>query len=260
MVESRFMIICTFNLRCVWDGDGVNAFVNRAGLILEKIAAAKPDVIGFQEGTVQILAFLERHLPDYVIVFNQRDANFGGEGLAIAIRKETAGLVGLDFFWLSETPDVPGSRFAEQSWCPRVTQGAICRRKSDGKLFRVYNTHLDHESDSARILGVRCLMGRMAADLAKHDFPFFLLGDFNATPESETIRFCDTCDLVPMVELTRSVGGTFHDFGRREPIKIDYIYAGAKTAVLPYTAERWEERLGGVFLSDHYPVCVTVGF
>lgn len=254
------MKITTFNLRCVWDRDGVNAFVNRAGLILDKIAAAQPDVIGFQEGILQTIAFLERNLPDYVIVFNQRNADFGGEGLAFAIRKATTGLVGLDFFWLSETPDVPGSRFAEQSPCPRVAQCTICRRKSDGKLFRVYNAHLDHVSDSARILGIRCLMERVVADLAKHELPFFLLGDFNATPESETIRFCNTYDLAPMVELTRDIGGTWHDFGRREPMKIDYIYADAKTAALPHAAERWEECVGGVFLSDHYPVCATIDF
>lgn len=253
------MKIVTFNVRCVWIGDGVNSFINRAAQIYLKINAEKPDVIGFQECVPNIVNLLRRMLPDYTIIFNQRDEHFGGEGLAIAVRNETVSLIGMDFFWLSPTPSVPGSRFKEQSPCPRITQCAICRTVADGKLFRFYNAHLDHVSDKARILGIKSLMKRVKKDLEKYDIPFFLVGDFNALPDSETVAFCDNYSEVPMVELTKSVGGTWHNFGKRDPVKIDYIYTDAATASsATYSATRWEDECQGVYLSDHYPVCVEL--
>ena len=95
--------IVSFNLRCVWDGDGVNCFLNRAAGILQKISEEKPDVIGFQEGTEENIGYLRQHLNGYDIFYNQREADFSGEGIAVAVRTETVTLLGLDFFWLSET-------------------------------------------------------------------------------------------------------------------------------------------------------------
>ena len=48
--------IVSYNLRSVWDGDGANAFPNRAGGILEKIREEKPDVIeGQGEGETPVI-------------------------------------------------------------------------------------------------------------------------------------------------------------------------------------------------------------
>ncbi|MBO5670474.1 MAG: endonuclease/exonuclease/phosphatase family protein [Clostridia bacterium] len=252
--------IVSFNLRCVWDGDGVNCFPNRAAGILLKIWAEKPDVIGFQEGTEENVAFLRENLKGYDIIYNQRDADFGGEGLAVAVRTETVTLLGVDFFWLSETPDVPGSRYAIQSDCPRICQCLLLKKNDTKQLFRVYNNHLDHVSDSARILGIKQVMERVAADSTKFGtVPGFILGDFNAEPGSETIEYCDNYKPYPIKDLTAGMEGTFHDFGRlEEPVKIDFIYTDVKTAEKPYTVTRWMDERCGVYLSDHYPVCLEI--
>jgi len=252
--------IVSFNLRCVWDGDGVNCFPNRAAGILLKIWAEKPDVIGFQEGTEENVAFLRENLKGYDIIYNQRNADFGGEGLAVAVRTETVTLLGVDFFWLSETPDVPGSRYAIQSECPRICQCLLFKKNDTKQLFRVYNNHLDHISDSARILGIKQVMERVAQDSTKFGtVPGFILGDFNAEPGSETIEYCDNYKPYPIKDLTAGMEGTFHDFGRLEqPVKIDFIYTDAKTAEKPYTVTRWMDERCGVYLSDHYPVCLEI--
>lgn len=253
--------IVSYNLRSVWNGDGANAFPNRAGGILEKIREEKPDVICFQEGIELSIAFLRRHLkPDYDIIYNQRDADFGGEGLAVAVRTETVTLLGVDFFWLSETPYEPGSRYAIQSNCPRICQCLLFKKNDTKQLFRVYNNHLDHISDSARILGIKQVMERVAQDSTKFGtVPGFILGDFNAEPGSETIEYCDNYKPYPIKDLTAGMEGTFHDFGRLEqPVKIDFIYTDAKTAEKPYTVTRWMDERCGVYLSDHYPVCLEI--
>jgi len=146
------MKLVTFNIRCSWDKDGINNFLHRAGGIACVIKSEKPDVVCFQECTDQIYDLLKTFLPDYHIVFNQRNADLKGEGLATALRKDSAELLGLESFWLSPTPYLPGSRYEEQSLCPRICQCVTVR--CEDKIFRVYNVHLDHKSDLARRLGI----------------------------------------------------------------------------------------------------------
>lgn len=265
---SNFKIV-SFNLRCVWGEDGQNNFLSRAGGIIDKIYKESPDVIGFQEATDKNIAFLRRALPTYTIYFNQRDDDFGGEGVATAVKNGSLGLLSLDFFWLSETPYIPGSRYKIQSPCPRVCQCLLFKRPN-GELLRVYNNHLDHESDEARILGIGQVLRRIKEDVEKYPSAFFVLGDFNAVPDSKTVQFCKNSTEPRMVDLTEKSGGTYHEFGTLDPkkypkaegeypaFKIDYIFADAKTAQKPFKLEKWTKEHRGVFLSDHYPLCVEI--
>lgn len=251
--------IVTYNLRCVYsdEQDGVNCFWNRVGSILHRIEQEQPDVIAFQEATEISVDFLKPHLPAYDLLFDQRGANYDGEGLAIAVRRVSFYLLTNDFFWLSPTPDIPGSRYEGQSSCPRICQCALLKRRVDGQMVRVYNVHLDHVSDDARVRGIRPVIARMAADREKADYPVFLLGDFNALPASEPIAFCRENAAFPLTELTEEVTVTFHNYGRNAD-KIDYIFADAATAALPRTVTRWDGDRAGVWLSDHYPVAVSL--
>ena len=254
------MKIVTFNLRCAWDGDGINSFPHRAGSILNKIKKESPEVICFQEGIEKNVAFLRNALPEYHIVFNQRNNDYRGEGIATALKKDSVELLGLDSFWLSPTPQIPGTRFEEQSVCPRICQ-CILLRHANGKMFRVYNTHLDHKGEQARVLGIQAVLQRMQADLGILDVPFFLMGDFNATPDEETIRICSESTSPVVKELTEPITLTFHNYGRiTENYKIDYIYADAATAQLPIAVAPWDDATDGIYLSDHYPLQIELSF
>lgn len=251
------MKIVTFNIRCSWDKDGINSFPHRAGGILQKISEELPDVIFFQECTEKNVNVLKNILSDYQIVFNQRNDEYRGEGLATALRKQTAELLGLNAFWLSPTPNIPGSRFEEQSKAPRICQSVMFR--CEDKIFRGYNVHLDHICDAARRLGIEVVLNQIQCDFEKQPFPFFLCGDFNTTPESEAIQKCNDFQPIQLTELTKSIDHTFHDFGRRtEPTKIDYIFADTATASNPYTVTLWTDESDGIYLSDHYPLCVEL--
>ncbi len=251
---KKELCLVSFNLRCLFLGDGINSFLHRAGMILHKIDEKRPDVICFQEATGEIVPFLKKHLPEYELHFRGRNADLGGEGLCAALNKSTAQLFDADIFWLSPTPFVPGSRFENQSDCPCICQ-SLSVRLDGGVVFRLYHTHLDHISDEARILGIRQVMDRVSRDREKGEDPLFILGDFNAHPDSSTIAFCDHFDEVKIRDLTRETGGTFHDFGRSpEPEKIDYIYTDLATAACPHQVELWKDTDSGIYLSDHYPV------
>lgn len=254
------MKIVTFNLRSVWIGDGINGFIHRAGMILDKIDREMPEVICFQEAIEKHAAFLERHMPEYQLVYNGRTTQRRGEGLITAVRRDRVEVLGQDCFWLSPTPNVPGSRFPEQSDCPRICQAMLLRIKGEDEPFWVYNNHLDHRSDSARILGIRQVMERVKQDQMKAALPVFILGDLNATPESETVRYLAGYADFPVKELTDGFELTFHNYGKKEPpYRIDYIFVDEKTAGKEHRMELWADELDGIYLSDHYPICLEIG-
>ena len=253
---ENFQIV-TFNLRYLWDGDGINSFVHRGALILEKIRAEMPDVICFQEAVDKNIEFLNSNLAEYNFVHAHRSAKYTGEGVAIAYKRARYNLFSLDTFWLSDTPEVAGSRIEGQSSCPRICQCALLQEKSSGELFRAVNVHLDYGNDEVESKEMAQIIAYLNEKNAVLDVPFFVLGDFNSEPDTKTIALCKNSSAPKMVELTEEIKHTFHDFGRRsDDCKIDYIFTDVKTAEIPYKVERWEECLNGIYLSDHYPISV----
>ncbi len=247
------MKIVTFNLRCVYNRDGINSFVHRALVISDKIREEQPDVIGFQEVIPKSLEVLERLLPEYLFVGQFRNADYLGEGLYTAVRKENCMLLGFETVWLSPTPYEAGSRFENQSHCPRICVAAKIRHKDSGKIFRVFNIHLDHISDEARVLGMTAAF--KFADGFKDNVPEVFLGDLNAEPDSETIALC--CAREGIVDVTADVGATFHGYGKTA-VKIDYIFLTSELAEKLLGVEKWEDEKDGIYLSDHYPVCAEL--
>lgn len=253
------MKVVSFNIRCPWVDDGINSMPHRLGAILQKLDDEKPEVVCFQEVIEKTAQFFQKHACDYVVLYNGREKNYNGEGLMTLLRKDAVELLATDFFWLSPTPYVPASRFEVQSDCPRVTQVLLVRVKGEAQPFWVYNNHLDHVSDQARILGIQQVMARVSADQERCAAPVFILGDFNAKPDSETIRYCDTYEAFPVINVTKDIGTTFHNFGKKlEGPQIDYIYTDTATAAKPHSIVKWTDEQDGVYLSDHYPVCLTI--
>lgn len=248
------MKIVTFNLRCLYNGDGVQSFVHRAGLILDKIAERKPEIICFQEANDQNIGFLRKYLaPEYIVLLNRRHEGLIGEGLAVAFRPEKCSLHGLEAFWLSPTPNVVGSRFSTQSDLPRICQKLWFKNEETGAIFKIYNIHLDHINEDARLQQMEVVLNRVKEETE----PVFVLGDFNTYPDGGV---CDFCKAQGYVDVTASIPVTFHDFGRRNPpVKIDYIWTDPKTAERVSGVTAWEDCVNGIFLSDHYPVEMTLG-
>ncbi|MBQ8288676.1 MAG: endonuclease/exonuclease/phosphatase family protein [Clostridia bacterium] len=246
--------IVTFNLRMDNKHDGENYFFNRAPFILETIQAKKPDILCFQEATAKILNWLRENLTEYTVAGIGRGKDFSDEANPVAFRKDRFELFGLDQFWLSPTPHVPGSRYLVQSPCPRICVTATLRPVGEGRLIRIYNTHLDHVSKQARSNGLSSIMHRISEDAAAFKTPLLLTGDMNADPTEPCIREAIEAGLI---DFTESVKTTFHDFGRlKEDCKIDYVFANKKCKLKD--VEVWDYIKDGLYLSDHYPVeCVV---
>lgn len=247
------LTIVTFNLRMDNRADGANYFFSRAPFILETLGAEKPDVICFQEATPKILEWLKVNLSDYTVVGCGRGADLSDEANPVAFRKDRFELFALDQFWLSPTPHIPGSRYEEQSTCPRICMTAVLRLKGSERLVRIYNTHLDHVSEKARTHGMESVLGKMASDDGSYNIPKLLAGDMNAYPSERCIQAAKASGLT---DFTESVVHSFHDFGRQKTDKkIDYIFG---TGCVCRSVKVWDMQKGELYLSDHYPLCCEV--
>ena len=163
------MKIVTYNLRNQWHRDEQNGFIHRVGLMYHVIEREQPDVIAFQEVMPRQLEVLEKIFPDYMFVGQGRDADLQGEALYTAIKKSTCQFCGMDIFWLSPQPYVPATRFETQSECPRICVDVLVRHKESGKMFRIYDVHLDHIESEAKAKGMKVvgLTGAKPSKLAE---------------------------------------------------------------------------------------------
>ena len=245
------MKLVTFNIRYDCGKDGENNFEFRKDLILRKIRAEMPEVICFQEVLTHIAAWLKESLPEYYVVGCPREQNLVGEGLYIAYRHDKLGLFRLENFWLSPTPEVPASRYQEQSKCPRVCTEVILQDIASSQCFRVVNVHLDHISSLARVLGTQQILDKLEKESFLPDIPAIVTGDFNATPDAPEIQLFKNAPKLRCV--TEGIGNTFHGYGKAEPMEIDYIFAHPD--IQCEKAEKWTDTDGPVYISDHYPVC-----
>ena len=134
----------TFNIRCDYGQDDENCFDNRKPLILKKIEREEPDILCFQEVLPHVALWLRENLKEYCVIGCGRGEALDDEQMTVAFRKDRCNLIEMRTFWLSDTPGVPGSRYEQQSICPRTATEALLQEYATGRVFRVVNTHLDH--------------------------------------------------------------------------------------------------------------------
>lgn len=251
----------SFNIRLNIASDGEHAWPHRAERAASVIRFHEPDVVGLQEAMFDQLEDLSESLPEYEWVGKGRDdGKSGGEFSAIMYRPDRLELEKTETFWLSETPDVPGSK----SWdaaITRVVTWALFERKSDGQRFYHFNTHFDHIGEEARRQSARMII--QAIENREEDLPVVVTGDFNAQPDSDPYAVIVE-SLVDAREISASAphgpGGTFGGFvaSRNPSHRIDYVFVTPGVEVIRFAtlAEHWD----GVHASDHYPVMADVVF
>ncbi|MDR1681734.1 MAG: endonuclease/exonuclease/phosphatase family protein [Prevotellaceae bacterium] len=253
--------VMTFNVRYDNPDDSLNSWPYRKDAAAEIIREYDVDVLGTQEVLHHQLNDLKDRLPGYdAIGVGRADGKEAGEYSAIFYKQDKFDEELSGWFWLSETPEVAGSKGWDAA-CERIATWAVLKEKHSHKRLFFINTHLDHVGQTARREGAKLLLDRVAA--LSDGLPVVITGDFNASPESDVIQqvltggiFFDTRLLAtPAPE----INGTFHGFGaipvERRPI-IDYIFVTGHVAVNAYTVV--PEKREAVYLSDHRPVYVEI--
>jgi endonuclease/exonuclease/phosphatase family metal-dependent hydrolase len=253
--------VMTFNIRYDNPGDSLNNWQFRKDVVAETIKEYDVDLLGTQEVLANQLRDLKERLPQYATIgVGRADGKEAGEYSAIFYKQDKFEVEKSGYFWLSETPEVAGSKGWDAA-CERIATWAVLKEKDSNKRLFFINTHLDHVGKTARREGVKLLLERVKAESC--GLPVIITGDFNASPESEVVqqvltdgKFFDTRLLTPSVP---EINGTYHEFGKIPVEKrtvIDYIFVTGDIAVNAYTVV--PEKRDEVYLSDHRPVYVKI--
>src|SRR5690625_792844 len=105
--QTELLRIMTFNIETDFELD--NLWPIRLPLIQELITHEQPDVIGTQEGDYNQLQDLSMFLHDYDWIGLGREGGKKDEFMAIFYNKHRLNIQESGNYWLSETPDIPGS-------------------------------------------------------------------------------------------------------------------------------------------------------
>ena len=250
--------VMTFNVRYASD-EGPQRWALRRPVMVSLIRKAHPDVIGTQELLQRQGDDLVRALPDYRWFGRDRRGEHADEHMGVLYRHDRLRLVRSGDFWLSDTPDRPGSmdwgtdlpRMA--TWAEFETRGSTPRR------FLFVDTHFAHREQDAEARGraAALILARLPA--LAGDLPVVLAGDMNARPNSAAYRAFAQALSDAREHAVRRHGpdGTYHDFTGVADRRIDYLFTrGFKARVV--ATDTFHQ--GPVYPSDHFPVSARLTF
>lgn len=262
----RELTVISFNLRYDNVNDGINSWSNRKQLLNQFLEGEQPDVIGFQEVLGHQLEDVKSFMPLYTSIEAGRDDGVSkGEMTPIFFKKGKYDLLASSHFWLSDTPDIPGS----MSWgtlFPRIVTWVKLRDIASGYIFYVFNTHLSHVSEYARNQSASLLLEKIRVLAGKA--PVVLMGDFNGQPDDRMYKTITGHwdGYIPMwdtrfesLNVALNPPGTFNGFGSNtDEVIIDHIFVNNLFSTVNF--DTYPVIQDGVFISDHYPIKAVLIF
>jgi endonuclease/exonuclease/phosphatase family metal-dependent hydrolase len=246
--------VMTFNVRYPSPDDGPNLWENRRDILVETIRLKDPDLMGTQELFYSQGQYIVEKLPEYSWFGISRRGNHEDEHMGVFYKKDRLKLLDSGNFWLSETPEIPGSMSWDVS-LPRMVTWGLFEIVGTRQRFYHYNTHFPHrrQDQEARVECAKVIADRMRTLPA--NLPFILTGDFNAQAGEEVYKV-----LVPplkdaWVETVQKSGPETTSSrwtGNTEGRRIDWILYRGNIRVVE--AETVTHNRDGRYPSDHYPV------
>ncbi|QDV64014.1 endonuclease/exonuclease/phosphatase family protein [Crateriforma conspicua] len=256
--------VMTFNIRYNNPKDGADAWPHRIDMVADRIRQSA-DVVGLQEARQEQIQDLAGRLDEYQwFGVGRDDGQQGGEFCPIFYRADRLKLLETKVAWLSETPDVPGSK----SWDAAITRLMTMvkfRDQKSGGVFWMINTHFDHRGPQSRIESAKII--RTTAQQFAADYPVVVTGDFNCLPDSRPYQIITDDDDESLLADARTITQTPHrgpdstwsgfrevEDGRR----IDFIFVTSDVQVRRHVT--FGDQVGGRFPSDHLPVVAAIRF
>jgi endonuclease/exonuclease/phosphatase family metal-dependent hydrolase len=247
------------------DADGWENTANpRRQRVLDTIAAMDPDILGMQEVLANQVSDLSAALPGYAFVGVGRDDGIsGGEHMAVYVRSSRLTILASGHYWLSDTPEVPGTVFP-CSGSRRMVTWLRLRDELTGRTLLFANTHWDNACQESRERSATLMRSRWA-QLAAGD-PVVMTGDLNQSVDNvavQTLLIAEPTGTTQLLDGYRAVNPaasderTFHGFnGGTQGSRIDYVLHDAAFRTTAATIVR--TAYDGRYPSDHYPVTGTL--
>ena len=280
--------VMSFNVQ-VESGSKVRADI-RADMLHDLLDEYMPDSIGLQEVTPLWEGMMKNFIfnASYACVGEQRAP--GQEASLIYYRTDKFELVDSGTFWLSDTPDVKGSKFEESQYI-RICTWAHLRDRVTGKEYVHVNTHLDNlGSSEGRALRTKQITVILRFIQRFGDTPMVMTGDLNqAAVNSENKQYAvyktltgakafeladgtkayspfsntryDAPDNMPEGFCASMTASHDPNGSKYNPAKepIDYVlYTASSLTALSYKLRLFDRC--GMYLSDHLPVISEIKF
>lgn len=268
------------------DARAGNGWERRCPVVCGIIGVESFDIFGAQEVFHSQLEDLREALPQYESIgVGRDDGKKAGEYAPIFYKKDRIRCLASGTFWLSETPEVAGSKGWDAKY-PRICTWGRFKDLKSGKKFWMFNLHMDHRGVEARRQSCHLVLEKVKQMCGKQ--PYILVGDFNVDQKNEIYNII-------------ADSGVFHDsyqtaqvrFAETGPMnyfkpdfktdrRIDHVFLSPKLKALDYavlTYSYWEEvepdekakadiaaGKEGVVVhkqrlpSDHYPIGVHIEY
>jgi len=176
--------IVTFNVLCSLCDPAFDKWSMRLEYFRDLFARHDPDLIGLQElifpAEVDQMVALLPH-PYAAIYWPGNDDLNAYPDATVLYRTDRFELLDHGFFWLSPTPDVPGSKGFAASQLIRLVTWTRLKRLADGRELTFATTHFDNNQPS-QPLSAPVLLERAEPWAAAG--PTVVVGDFNSKPDS----------------------------------------------------------------------------
>lgn len=249
--------VISFNVR--YKDDDYGSVEGRSKLICAALEQYAPDSFGVQEATQQWLDILSEKMTAYDCVAQLREEGEGAEASAVYYLKDKYTLLDSGTIWLSDTPDVFGSKY-EDSGCPRIATWATLKNKTTGEAYTHINTHLDFNYETVQSKQIQVLKAKIE-ELKAKGYPVVCTGDFNAQEGSAAYN-----DMTAFMRDTKHIakksdcGATYKDYGLNAfaTKPIDYVFVSEGVEVDTYKII--DERIKMMYLSDHSGLCADIRF
>jgi len=249
-IQVRMM---TYNI--MWEENGIRAgklslpvWRDRRSLVRDIFQEYSPDIIGLQEASPEQQVGLAADNLEYGIVYDLLANNTS----PIMYRTSRFSVEDSGTFVLNSVPEEPGTNIGL-----RKATFARFKETKTGRMFVVFNIHLDHRGNgSTRQISVVRLAERMATESE----PILLTGDFNCRENSPTMRFLyghkalnnnlgvSYNNSVPFLDALKVIHPNFN--------LIDHVLVDVDMKVVSATYLRTVKRQA----SDHFPVLAVVAF
>lgn len=247
----------SFNLRYASDTPP-NSWSERRPVMRRLLERERPHLIGTQEGLYQQLRDIQADLGRrYDSIGLGREGGSRGEAMQIFYDTRRLDPLEYDHYWLSDTPDVIGSK----TWggcCPRMVTWVRFLDRRTGRQFYAVNTHFEAFDAVAREKSAELLLAGLQE--FDHALPVIVMGDFNEPARAGRTVYDALVTNGPFVdtweeaEWRSRLYGTFHGYRPLTPNgdRIDWILTTPGVITSEAKINTFERN--GQYPSDHLPV------
>lgn len=255
--------VLSYNVRYDNPQDEECAWSRRRDWVASVIRFHRPDIVGLQEAYRTQVEDLSDRLErfEWLVAGRGMDA-VAGELAAIGFDRRRFNLESDGTFWLSETPQEPGS-VGWDAMLPRLVRHARLREHETDVELHHFNTHFDHDGAESRLESAKLLRDRID-DLAPNAH-VVVTGDLNCRPDTDPYDHLTGRDKASPGRTLRDTHRTTRrghhgpettmtDFYNLIPgKKIDHVLTTTDVEVVQHgvCADSFDD---GTFASDHLPV------